>query len=100
MNKNGASAWTPRFVWLQRRLLRVVEGVRDVVVGADGRRGAVTGAGDYLARRVDADLARGEDAGNVGLHPLVGDDVTAGVHVQQTGQEGRVRRVADEDEHR
>ena len=47
------------------------EGIRDVVVGADCRRGAVAGGGDELARGVGADVAGGEEAGeSVSIHSL------------------------------
>src|SRR5688572_27744678 len=81
----------------ERRL--ALEGVRDVVVGADGGSGAVAGRADHLARGVGANVARGEYAGDVRLHPVVHLDVASGVHLDELVYEARVRAVADEDEH-
>src|SRR5688572_22702373 len=86
--RNGASEWAPRLFCSRRWLLLVVEVVRDVVVGSDRRRGAVAGRRDDLLGGIHTDLARGEDAWHVGVHPVVDDHVLAGVHVQQPLEEG------------
>ena len=67
------------------------------MLGLHGGDGAVSGGGDHLAQALDTDVAGGKDAGNAGVHVVVGLDVPV-LHVQHPIKELGVGVVADEAE--
>ena len=70
-----------------------------ILLGVDRRHAAGAGGGNRLTVDVILDVARGEDARDVGARAVVRQDVAVRVHLELTLEERRVRRVADRDEH-
>src|SRR5690348_4357279 len=65
--------------------------------GIHGSHAAGPGGRDGLTVTMILDIAGGEDARNVGLAAVMGDEIAVGVHIELAAEDFRVRFVADAD---